>query len=77
MTTRKTNIEIDARLFERLLSIAGRLKVPPEDLLLEGLEHVLARYAAQEDAAQLSVRLEEARQRMRAGYFDGPLDSTP
>lgn len=74
MKTIKTTFEIEQRLHTRLKATAGRLGVNARDLVVEGLELVLARYAATGDQAELQARAKAARERLRAGYFDGPAD---
>jgi hypothetical protein len=74
MKTIKTTFELDQKLHTRLKATAARLGVNARELVTEGLEHVLARYAATTDKAELESRLASARERLREGYFDGPSD---
>ncbi|MCC6333058.1 MAG: ribbon-helix-helix domain-containing protein [Myxococcales bacterium] len=74
MKTVKTTFEIEQRLHTRLKAMAGRLGVNARDLLVEGLELVLAKYDGESDRDELAARAQAARQRLRAGYFDGPAD---
>jgi hypothetical protein len=72
MKTVKTSFELNQRLHARLKATAGRLGVNARDLVVEGLELVLARYEGQGDLRELAARAQAARDRLRAGYFDGP-----
>lgn len=74
MKTVKTTFEIEKRLHGRLKTMAGRLGVNARELVAEGLELVLAKYDGQSDREELAKRAREARERMHAGYFDGPPD---
>jgi hypothetical protein len=74
MKTIKTTFELDQRLHQRLKATAGRLGVNARDLVAEGIELVVARYAGAGDQAELQARAKAARDRLRAGYFDGPPD---
>ncbi|MDP2274316.1 MAG: hypothetical protein Q8N23_04455 [Archangium sp.] len=74
MKTVKTTFEIEHRLHARLKAMAGRLGVNARDLVAEGLELVLARYDGAGDQQELAARAKAARERLRAGYFDGPAD---
>lgn len=74
MKTIKTTFEIEQRLHGRLKAMAGRLGVNARDLVAEGIELVLARYDGAGDQQELASRAKAARERMRAGYFDGPAD---
>ena len=74
MKTVKTTFEIEQRLHTRLKAMAGRLGVNARDLVAEGIELALARYEGAGDQQELVSRAKAARERMRAGYFDGPAD---
>lgn len=74
MKTIKTTFEIEHRLHARLKAMAGRLGVNARDLVAEGIELALARYEGVGDQQELASRAKAARDRMRAGYFDGPPD---
>jgi hypothetical protein len=74
MKTVKTTFEIEQKLHARLKAMAGRLGVNARDLVVEGLELVLAKYDARGDRDELAARAKAARDRLRAGYFDGPPD---
>lgn len=74
MKTVKTTFEIEQRLHGRLKAMAGRLGVNARELVAEGIELVLARYDGAGDQQELASRAKAARERMRAGYFDGPPD---
>lgn len=74
MKTVKTTFELERKQHTRLKAAAARLGVNARDLVAEGIELVLARYDAAGDRAELQARAKEARERMRAGYFDGPED---
>jgi Ribbon-helix-helix domain len=74
MKTVKTTFEIEHRLHARLKAMAGRLGVNARDLVAEGLELVLAKYDGAGDQQELAARAKAARERLRAGYFDGPAD---
>lgn len=74
MKTVKTTFEIEHRLHGRLKAMAGRLGVNARDLVAEGLALVLARYEGVGDQQELAARAKAARERLRAGYFDGPPD---
>jgi hypothetical protein len=70
----KTTFEIEQRLHGRLKAMAGRLGVNARDLVAEGIALVLARYEGVGDKQELASRAQAARDRLRAGYFDGPPD---
>ena len=70
----KTTFEIEHRLHGRLKAMAARLGVNARDLVAEGIELALARYEGEGDQQELVARAKAARERMRAGYFDGPAD---
>jgi hypothetical protein len=74
MKTIKTTFELERGLHVRLKTAASRLGVNARDLVTEGLELVLARYEASGDHDELRARAQMARERLRAGYFDGPSD---
>lgn len=74
MKTVKTTFEIEHRLHARLKAMAARLGVNARDLVAEGIELALARYQGEGDQKELAARAQAARQRLRAGYFDGPSD---
>ncbi len=74
MKTVKTTFELEQRLHARLKAMAGRLGVNARDLVAEGIELALAKYGAHSDRDELATRAREARERLRAGYFDGPAD---
>jgi hypothetical protein len=74
MKTVKTTFEIEQRLHGRLKATAGRLGVNARDLVSEGIALVLARYEGLGDQHELAARAKAARDRLRAGYFDGPRD---
>lgn len=74
MKTVKTTFELDRRLHGRLKTMAGRLGVNARDLVAEGIELALARYEGAGDRDELAARAKSARERLRAGYFDGPAD---
>lgn len=74
MKTVKTTFEIPTRVHTRLKAMAGRLGVNARELVVEGLELVLARYESTGERDELVARAKEARARIRAGAFDGPYD---
>ena len=74
MKTIKTTFELEQRLHSRLKTMAGRLGVNARDLVSEGIELALARYEGAGDQKELAARAKAARERLRAGYFDGPAD---
>lgn len=74
MKTVKTTFELEQRLHTRLKAMAGRLGVNARDLVSEGIELALARYESVGDQQELAARAKSARERLRAGYFDGPAD---
>ena len=74
MKTVKTTFEIEQRLHARLKAMAARLGVNARDLVSEGIELALARYEGAGDLQELTSRAKAARERLRAGYFDGPAD---
>ncbi len=74
MKTVKTTFELDQRLHARLKTMAGRLGINARDLVAEGIELALARYQGAGDQKELAARAKAARERLRAGYFDGPPD---
>ncbi len=74
MKTIKTTFELPSKTHLQLKAMAGRLGVNARDLVVEGIELVLARYQATGDRDELKARAQAARARLRAGLFDGPVD---
>ncbi len=70
----KTTFELDSQLLKQLKATAARAGKSVRDLLTEGATTVLAKYDALEDRDVLERRGQEARQRMRGGYFNGAAD---
>lgn len=60
----------------RLKSVAAARGVTVTDLLAEGADLVLAKYERAQDRERLLVKARDARQRLRAGLFDGRMSSS-
>ncbi len=70
----KTTFELDAALLRALKTTAARAGKSVRDLLTEGARVVLERYQNLGDREELQLRAGAARARMRAGYFNGPVN---